>query len=443
LILSRLLRYMFVMLPSHCNRLLLHLHLTEGVQQRIMAAKDRREEIMPEALEITTIRGAPAPIPSEQNIDSLFAAFLAFIDRSEKTTETYAKNWRQFSAWLHYQGIEAPTRDDILAYRAFLSSEHEAICYDPLTGWRHKPGPGNVPMQPACKPSTIAQYLRTVAAFFKWTAEIGKYPNIAAGIHAPSIRSDTHRKEALIPADVLRIERSIEATAAAQRTAAAEAGKDTAGRVQRATEQGNRLRALFLLAVCCGLRTIELSRANVRDIETKNEQAYLYIWGKGSSEPDTRKPLAPEVKAALDDYIQSRSDNPTGSSPLFVSTGNRSRGKRIASTTISTMLKHAMQAAGYDSERITAHSLRHTAGTCVMTISGDLYITQKYMRHKNPATTEIYLHNQTEGQEADIAQRLYSFYHSEAKPEAAAPALVDFIKTLTPAQLDSLRAAIR
>ena len=161
------------------------------------------------------------------------------------------------------------------------------------------------------------------------------------------------------------------------------------------------------------------ARANIRDIETKGDQAFIYIWGKGHSEPDIRKPLAPEVKAALDDYLAARTDNPTGSSPLFTSTGNRSRGKRIAPTTISTILKKALQAAGYDSERITPHSLRHTAGTAVMQLSGDLYITQKYMRHSNPATTEIYLHNQTESQEAEIARMLYDLYHSEPEAPAA------------------------
>lgn len=33
------------------------------------------------------------------------------------------------------------------------------------------------------------------------------------------------------------------------------------------------------------------------------------------------------------------------------------------------------------------------------------------MRHANPATTEIYLHNDTEKQEAGIAQELYNHYH--------------------------------
>ena len=384
------------------------------------------------------ISSPPAALPQ---FDRLFALYVSQVDRSEKTAATYTRNLRQFSAWLHFQGIEAPARGDILTYRAYLQEPHQAIEFDPVTGWKYRTDRSGAPAVVVCKANTAAQYLRTVAAFFSWTAAAGIYPNIAAGIHAPKIRHNAHRKEALSPADVLTIERSIEATEAAQRIAAAGASKDRAGRIQRSAEQGKRLRALYLMAVCCGLRTVELSRANIKDVETINGQAWLYVWGKGHSEPDTRKPLAPEVKAALDDYLNTRADRPGGSSPLFVSTGNRSGGRRIAPTTISTLLKNAMQAAGYDSERITAHSLRHTAGTSVMNLTGDLFITQQYMRHSNPATTEIYLHNQTESREAEIAQRLYTLYHS---PAGAAPETLEHvIETLSPAQLQRLRAAIR
>lgn len=377
-----------------------------------------------------------------QDFTRLFAAYIAFLDRSEKTAQTYTKNLRQFAAWMRSRGIEAPTREDIIAYRDYLLSEHEAVIFDPLTGWRPKTDGNGGPITVSCKANTVAQYLRSVSAFFRWTAESGIYPNIAAGIHAPKIRHDTHRKEALSPADVLKIERGIDTAAAAQAEAAQQAPKDTAGRIQRSGEQGKRLKALYLLAVNCGLRTVELSRANIRDIETKGGQAYIYIWGKGHSEPDTRKPLAPEIKAALDDYISSRRDNPTGSSPLFVSTGNRSGGQRIAPTTISTMLKKAMQTAGYDSERITAHSLRHTAGTAVMELTGDLYLTQKYMRHSNPGTTEIYLHNKTEGREAEIAKQLYSLYHAGTTAAKDPPATLEAVlSTLTPEQIEALRAA--
>ena len=194
---------------------------------------------------------------------------------------------------------------------------------------------------------------------------------------------------------------------------------------------------MYTLAVNAGLRTIEISRANVRDLEVRNGRAVLYVWGKGHTEADAKKPLAPEVYAAIRDYLDSRSDRPTANSPLFVSTGNRSGGKRIAETTISKMLKQAMQAAGFNSDRITAHTLRHTAGTNVQEITGNLYITQKYMRHANPATTEIYLHNDTEKQETQTAQDLYNLYHGITAGDDRAQ-LEALLQRMTPAQLTQL-----
>ncbi len=348
--------------------------------------------------------------------DSYIDQFLAFIDRGAKTTQTYLTNLKQFAAWMKYQGVVQPVRDDVISFRDYLAAEHDAIKLDACSasGWTYRTDNSGNHIRITCRPNTIAQYLRSVCQFFKWTASSGLYPNIAENIHAPKIRHDAHKKEALSASDVLTIEQSITAGAAKKAEQAAGAMKDTTGRLERATEQGKRLYAMYLLAVTAGLRTIELERANIKDLEVRNGVAVLYIWGKGHSEADQRKPLAPEVYAAIKDYLQSRSDRPTASSPLFVSTGNRSKGKRIAARTISTMLKEAMKAAGYDSERITAHSLRHTAGTAVMELSGDLYATQKYMRHTSPATTEIYLHNDTERQETEIAARVYNYYHNPA-----------------------------
>lgn len=373
--------------------------------------------------------------PAQELTPALFMDFVKWIDRSEKTTRSYIVNLRQFMAWLQYTNTRRPVRDDIILYRQWLTVEHDAIQLDPVSGWKYRTDSTGNPVKVNCKPNTIAQYLRSVCQFFRWTAANNLYPDIAANIHAPKVSHDTHRKEALTPADVLTIEKSIAQKAQERTASAADAEKDRAGKMQRSTEQGKRLYAMYLLAVTAGLRTVEISRANVKDLVIKNGSAWLYVWGKGRTEPDQKKPLAPEVAAAIKDYLQSRTDNPTGNSPLFVSTGNRSRGKRIATTTISTMLKQAMQEAGFDSERITAHSLRHTAGTAVQELTGDIYTTQKYMRHANPATTEIYLHNDTETAEASIAQQLYNLYHGENKP---AGKLEQIIAVLSPAKLEQL-----
>ena len=388
-----------------------------------------------EALEIYNSRNLT---PAQDFNPGLFDDFVAWIDRSEKTTRTYLTNLKQFMAWLKYAAVVNPIRQDIISYRQWLTAEHEAIKLDSdsITGWKYRTDAHGNPLKINCKPNTIAQYLRSVCQFFRWTAANGYYPDIAANIHAPKLRHDRHSKEALTAPEVLAIEKSIAQRAQERTQAAQNAQKDAAGRLQRSTEQGKRLYAMYLLAVNAGLRTVEISRANIKDLETKGGQTWLYIWGKGRTEADQKKPIAPEVAAAVKEYLKSRTDKPTGNSPLFVSTGNRSRGKRIAATTISTMLKRAMQEAGFDSERITAHSLRHTAGTNVQEITGNLYATQLYMRHSNPATTEIYLHTETEQAEAGIAQQLYNLYHGTGTDNRAK--LEQLISRLTPEKLEQL-----
>ncbi len=376
--------------------------------------------------------------PGRELTADLFRDFVSWIDRSEATTRTYIINLRQFMAWLKYTGTASPVRQDIISYRQWLTTEHDAIQLDRATGWAYRTDTTGTPIRITCKPNTAAQYLRSVRQFFRWTAANGLYPDIAANIHAPKVDHASHKKDCFTAQEVRDIETSITNRAAIRAADAEDAAKDKAGRVQRSTEQGKRLYAMYLLAVNAGLRTVEISRANVKDIETKGGNTWLYIWGKGHSEPDQKKPLAPEVAAAVADYLKSRADRPTGASPLFVSTGNRSRGKRIASTTISTMLKTAMQEAGYNSERLTAHSLRHTAGTAVQEITGNLYATQKYMRHSNPATTEIYLHNDTEKQEAGIAQQLYNRYHGITATNSLEQ-IEELLLRMNPQQLDQLK----
>lgn len=340
------------------------------------------------ALQTTTTNGI---LQAQQLQQSLIIDFVNYIDRGEKTTRTYLTNLRQFFKWLQETGTTAPTRADIILYRNYLSQSR--------------------------KPNTVKQYLQSVRQFFSWTAANNLYPNIAANIHAPKVRQDAHKKDALTAADVLAIEQSID----------------------RTTEQGKRLFAMYLLAVTAGLRTIELSRANIKDLEQRNGTACIYIYGKGRAEADQKKPIAPQVYDAIREYIDSRTDHPTESSPLFVATGNRSGGKRIAPTTISTMLKRAMQQAGYNSDRLTAHSLRHTAGNAVMELTGDnLFITQTYMRHASPTTTEIYLHRDTEKQEAEIAQQLYNKYHGMTEADDDRAQLETIIDRMSAQQLQQL-----
>lgn len=369
---------------------------------------------------------------------SLFSAFIKWVDRGEQTTKTYLNHLKQFFAWTRYRAIIEPIREDIAAFRDWLLGEHEAIQLDESAadGWRYRRDDAGRVLIITCTPNTTAQYLRSVKQFFKWTGTSGLYPDIAANIRPPKVARNIHKRDALTTAEVLQVEEGIKKNARSSLLLAEAAPKDRAGRIERKTEQGARLLAMYELAVTAGLRTIELARANVKDFEEKNGRYFLWIHGKGHSEADTRKPLAPEVAEAVKEYLITRGGKLPGSAPLFVATGNRHGGRRMEARTIGSMIKAALRASGINSPRITAHSLRHTAGTALHELTGNLYSVQKYMRHMNPATTEIYLHNDTEQEEADLAARLYALYHGTGSDDRER--LEGTIRRLSPAKIKQL-----
>ena len=337
--------------------------------------------------------------------------FVEWIDRSQKTTQTYLTNLRQFAAWMSYRNVVAPARLDIIAYREWLSSEHDAIQYDPDQGYQFRRGKDGQIKRIRCKASTVSGYLRTVKEFFAWTASEGIYPNVAENVHTPKL-SDEPKKDALTAKDVQTIEQEIKQSGDKKIQLAATARKDKASKEVRAQEQKARLLAIYELAVTAGLRTVEISRLNVEDFVKRGDSSYLMVWSKGHSEADTRVPIAAEVSEVISSYLRIRKDSFTATSPLFVSTGNRSGGKRIQAKTIGTMLKDAMVKSGYDDSRITAHSLRHTCGTSMMEMTGNLFQTQKYLRHVSPETTEKYIHIQDDKMNARNAEELYHFLHA-------------------------------
>lgn len=329
------------------------------------------------------------PLQAQSFNESLFERFIDFTDRKDSTTKGYLTCIRQFVKWLADNSIQQPTREDIKAYRAYLQDRGDL------------------------QPSTQQQYLRAVKHFFRWTAAEGLYPNIADNIHGAKI-SRTHKKDAL------------------QRDAVAK----IADTIERTDEQGKRLYCIYLLCITCGLRCVEIHRADVGDLKTVGDRCYLYVQGKGKDQKDSPVLIIPELKAAIDDYLQTREAKATAKSPLFTSTSNRSKGKRIAETTISTMIKEMLVNAGYDSDRLTAHSLRHTSGTGAYKATGNIYLAQKHQRHASPETTEIYIHAE-EREERQTEQQVYNYYFGAENKSKAAEA-AELLQTLDEAKLDKV-----
>jgi len=281
-------------------------------------------------------------ISQRQSLDELEARFIAYLDVKPRTVETYGKALRPFFSWLAERGITQPKRADIIAYRDSLNA--------------------------TLKPSTVITYLATVKLFFKWAVQEGLYHvNPAENIKGPKLDKN-HKKDALTSTQAKTILQGID----------------------RDTLQGKRDYAVMALMTGCGLRCIEVARANIEDIGTAGDSTVLYVQGKGRDEKTEYVKLAQPVEAAIREYLKARGK---ASGPLFASTSNNGKGQRMTTRAISGIVKGHMRAAGFDSDKLTAHSLRHTAATLALLNGASYQETQQLLRHSSLNTTMIYAHN--------------------------------------------------
>ncbi len=274
--------------------------------------------------------------------EELRARFISYLDASKKTVETYSRNLKQFFVYLNDNQISTPTRDTVLSYKRYLLKRY--------------------------KSNTVQNYIIAVRLFFQWTEQENIYPDIAKHIKGVRI-SKEHRKDYLSAGQI----------------------KQILARIDRDTEQGRRDYALFVLMVCDGLRDIEISRAEIKDLRTLGENTVLTIQGKGHTDGDSYVKISEGVERAIRDSLKDR-QNAENNAPLFCSLSNNSYGKSLTTRSISGIIKSRMKDAGFNSERLTAHSLRHTAVTLALLGGNSIQEVQQFARHQNIATTMIYSH---------------------------------------------------
>lgn len=291
------------------------------------------------------IMTADNQITDRQGItQELYNRFIAYIDATPKTIETYKRSLKQLFNYLTLKGITQPKREDILSYREYLKT----------AGY---------------KPSTIQGYITAARLFFQWAAQEGLYPNVADRIKGAKLDSQ-HKKDYLTTRQA----------------------KEVINIIDKDSLQGLRDYAIVTLMITCGLRTIEVIRANIEDMRTAGDSTVIYIQGKGREEKTEYIELPEDIEKAIRSYLKAR--KPTDpAEPLFTSLSNNSKGERLSTRSISGLVKDNLIAAGYDSPRLTAHSLRHTAVTLSIIAGRDLAEVQQYARHADINTTMIYNHS--------------------------------------------------
>lgn len=326
----------------------------------------------------------PADLAAAAFHADLFERFVQYSDVKELTMRGYITGLKAFSRWLSDSGITQPTRQTVKDFKKHLDES-------------------------AYKPGTRANYMRTVKHFFKWTASEGLYPNVADNIKGVRIRQDNTKRDAFAADDMRAV---------------------LAG-IDRGSVVGKRDYAMILLSVTCALRIIEMHRANISDLQTLHGERILYIQGKGHDDKDAFVKIPAEVDAALNDYLQTR-PGLKKSEPLFVGTSNRAKGARITEPRLSMLIKERFKAAGYDYEKLTAHSLRHTGVTSLLLANGsNIQQARSYARHANINTTLIYSHN-IEREKDHSEEMVYDYlFGTPGTATNAADEAAALLKTMT------------
>ena len=283
-------------------------------------------------------------LETKDNLELLVDRFISSQDVGGNSRDTYRRTLKQFILWSTKYQIINPDRENILAYKEYLKGKKLSSL-------------------------TLSSYLVAVRKFFQWTEGIKLYPNIAKGIKGAR-QTRNFKKDPLTIKQV----------------------KELLSSIDRSTLRGLRDFATINLLIRTGLRTIEVIRANVEDMRQESGEAVLWVWGKGRDSKDEFVLLTEYTLKPIKEYLNNRGIN-NNRDPLFTSLSDRNKGNRLTTRTISRIVKNNLRKIGLNDNRLTAHSLRHTAITLALKGGATIQEAQALGRHANINTTLIYSHN--------------------------------------------------
>ena len=283
----------------------------------------------------------------------LFKRFLSESDFRPGTRLTFGAALRCFADWCLAQDVSVPDAAAINRWKAYLLDGYEV--------------------------ATARTYLSVVKVFSRWMAHRGLGGDIAASVKGVKPEKG-FRKDCLSDVQMKSVLMLLERQAK---------GSRGQGHLR---ERALRDFVMVLLIASCGLRVSEVSQLDVGDLDTVYGRPVVWVHGKGRDGKSDFVRITSELERVLFRYFEKRHAL-SGQSPMFVSYSRNSHGKRLTSRSISRIVKGAMVAAGLDSPRLTAHSLRHTAVTLALKHGATLQQVQQFARHRMMETTLRYAHN--------------------------------------------------
>jgi len=289
---------------------------------------------------IVTVRQPPALDYLDMN--RLIDIFIEEVDIKPKSQKTYRQALVQF---VKYIG-EKPNmidRVDIINYKKSLFKR-------------------------GLKNTSVAVYIAAVRQLFEYLESAQIFPNIARNIKMPKIVKEFKRSDLTV-----------------------KQVKELLGSIKLNTPYNIRDYAIINLMLRTGLRDIEVHRADIGDIEQREEATVLKIQRKGHDAKDKLVILRPATLKPIFKYLKGLDDH-SPDNPLFISLSDQHYGHRLDPGSISRIVKTRLRKAGIDSKYYTAHSLRHTAATVALKAGAPIEKVKEMLGHESIDTTLLYTH---------------------------------------------------
>lgn len=287
--------------------------------------------------------------------------------QSAKTISEYYLDLRMFLRFIKLMRSDMPihTRLDDISIRdvdiKFISNISTSDIFDFLSYLAHdrNPAPDSPSPDLGISASARARKLSAIKSFYKYltirTKQLQENP--VSDLEYPKLRKSLPK--------YLTMEQS--------------------AKLLQSVDGPNRLRdyAILMLFLNCGIRRSELVGLNISDVYDDR----IRVIGKGNKERFVY--FGSPCKKAIDSYLAERKKIMlTDNRALF---GSRN-GNRISVTAVHRLVEKALKQAGLDATQFSAHKLRHTAATMMLSGGVDVKTVQEVLGHENLNTTQIYTH---------------------------------------------------
>jgi len=285
---------------------------------------------------------------SYEELSGHFEGFVQALERKRPETKgTYQRALREFMRWFPSDKRFRFLVEDIERYKSYLTHIKK------LTE------------------VSVSTYLTALRRFCQYLVDVGALERNPAKRVEGNKRPSRHTRELISYEDLDKLFASVD----------------------RSTVKGARDYAVMKMMLGCALSEIEIIRADVKDIKRVGNQWVIYVQGKGRDIKDESVVIPPDVKEAIDDYLNKRGEY-SPDEPLCLGMGARSYHGRMSTRGVRERVNHYLEIAGIKQgrkRRLTPYSLRHTAAVIMVDNGATAEEVRRRMRLGSLPTAMIYM----------------------------------------------------